>query len=145
MTSFLSMPQELDGGNAICSFPWETGRSKALVSQLGLVWEGKLKRTWRSQTLLSWAVRCANASRKLSLHICQSVAAAAMASVASPSPDIWRRMFHASRAGEGRVASALGGGCPALEQVCSGGVRAGAFAVLWPSCGSRAHGQPHLC
>ena len=45
LASFLYIPQELDGDNAIYSFLWETGRTKALVSQPGLVWEGKLKST----------------------------------------------------------------------------------------------------
>lgn len=47
-------------------------------------------------------------------HIGQSVPAGTP-SVGSPSPDIWRPMFHASRAGEGRVASSVTGGCHALE------------------------------
>ncbi|KAM6228849.1 ubiquitin carboxyl-terminal hydrolase 42-like [Spheniscus humboldti] len=44
------------------------GGTKALVSQLGLVREGKLKTTLRSQAQLFWAVSCANTSRKLWEH-----------------------------------------------------------------------------
>ena len=61
----------------------------------------------------------------------------------SPCVTAWLGLGRQSEIGRG--ASSLAGGCPALEQACSGGVRPGAFAVARPSRGSPAHGQPHHC